>query len=100
MTRKRKQYSPAFKAKVGTEALKGLKTTAQLSSSFGVHSSQISKWKKHLQDNLPTLFEQGTHALSKVDQEMLDQEKAPLLQEIGSLTVQLKWLKKKLDVAD
>jgi transposase-like protein len=42
----RKQFGKEFKAKVTIEAIKGLKTTAELSSEFGVHAIQITQWKK------------------------------------------------------
>lgn len=37
---------PSFKAKVAVEALREQKTIAQLSSFFGIHETQITKWKK------------------------------------------------------
>ena len=100
MSKKRRQFSSSFKAKVGLEALKGTKTIAQISSDQNVHPNQISKWKKHLRDNMSTLFDKESGSLSKVDRELIEQEKAPLLQEIGDLTIQLKWLKKKHDSID
>ena len=38
------------------EAVKGEKTMSQLSSEYGVHSNQIGQWKKHLLEELPSLF--------------------------------------------
>jgi len=43
---KRKQYSASFKAKVALEAIRGLKTTNEIASEFGVHTTQIGYWKK------------------------------------------------------
>ena len=48
MTRKRRTFGPAFKAKVALAAAKGDRTTAQLASDFGVHTSQVTAWKKQL----------------------------------------------------
>ncbi len=39
--RKRKIYSPEFKAKVGLEALKGVKTINEIAQAYGVHPVQV-----------------------------------------------------------
>ena len=41
MTTTRKQHSPAFKARVAIEAIRGEKTLSQLGSQFKVHPIQI-----------------------------------------------------------
>ncbi|MBB5411137.1 transposase-like protein [Paraburkholderia sp. HC6.4b] len=48
--RNRRTHSPAFKAKVALAALKGDKTLAALAQQFEVHPSQITDWKKQLQE--------------------------------------------------
>ena len=48
MTRKRRVFGAAFKAKVALAAVRGDKTTAQLASEFSVHTSQVTAWKKQL----------------------------------------------------
>ncbi|WP_051284395.1 transposase [Desulforegula conservatrix] len=55
----RKNHGPAFKAKVALAALKGDKSLSELSDQFGVHSNQISAWKKELEQNASELFERG-----------------------------------------
>jgi transposase len=42
MKRPRRNHSPAFKAKVALEALKGEKTIAQLAVHYDVHANQIT----------------------------------------------------------
>ena len=59
MTRKRRTFGPAFKAKVALAAAKGDRTTAQLASEFAVHTSQVTAWNKQLMDQLPDLFADG-----------------------------------------
>lgn len=44
----RKSYSPDFKTKIVLEILREEKTLAQLSSEYGVHTSQLKQWKKKL----------------------------------------------------
>ncbi len=90
MRAKRKRHRAAFKAKVGFEALVGLKTVAQLAREYAVHPTQVTQWKATIRDRLPELFEAGS--VGTQDQEELI---AQLHQKIGQLTVDLDWLKKK-----
>ena len=90
MKAKRKRHSGAFKAKVGFEALVGLKTVAQLAREYAVHPTQVTQWKATIRDRLPELFEAG--GAGTEDQEKLI---AQLHQKSGQLTVDLDWLKKK-----
>ena len=46
MTRRpRRNYSPAFKAKVALAAIRGEKTLAELAEQFDVHPNQITQWR-------------------------------------------------------
>jgi transposase-like protein len=90
MKRKRKQYSGAFKAKVGLEALIGLKTTAQIARENQVHPLLVTQWKTTLRERLPELFERGRPEADESEKVI-----AQLHQKIGQLTVDLDWLKKK-----
>ncbi len=49
----RKKYDATLKAKIALEAVKGEKTIAEISSEYGVHSTQIAHWKKQLLEELP-----------------------------------------------
>ena len=91
MINKRKTHESAFKAKVALEAVKGEKTIAQLSSEYGVHPNQISKWKKKLLQELPALFSEK-HQAQDMNKEALEAE---LYRQIGQLKVELEWVKKK-----
>ena len=90
MKQKRKQYSGAFKAKIGLEALMGIKTTAQIARENQVHPLLVGQWKTTLRERMHELFERGPQTPE-------DSEKviAQLHQKIGQLTVDLDWLKKK-----
>jgi len=76
MQTKRKRYSAQFKSQVALEALKEQKTLTELSGEYGIHSNQISLWKKQLL------------------------EEAELYRQIGQLKVELDWLKKKVPGKD
>jgi len=56
LSRMRKTYDAAFKAKVAFEAAKGEKTIAQIAGEFGVHPNQTRQWRNHLMEQLPELF--------------------------------------------
>jgi len=88
----RKQFGKEFKAKVALEAIKGLKTSAEISSEYAVHPTQIAQWKKELREGLPELFK-GKKSPQEKDKERLIDE---LYKQIGQLQVENGWLKKKL----
>ena len=92
MTRKRRQFSDKFKAKVAVKAIKGIKTLAELSTTYKVHPNQISTWKKQLLSNAPELFSSGKKRQPKSEEELT----SPLYEEIGRLKMDIKWLEKKL----
>ena len=91
----RKVFSPAFKAKVALEALKGQKTLAELARLYEVHPNQIGQWKKQVQTELPKVFN-GKRDREAEDQEELVEE---LYRQIGQLKVELDWLKKKSGIS-
>jgi transposase len=92
MSRTRKRFSKEFKGKVGFEALKGTKTMTELSSEYGVHVSQITKWKKELAEGIPKIFA-GKGDPDEKDKENLIGE---LYKRIGQIEMENDWLKKKL----
>jgi transposase len=59
MSRKRRAFGGAFKAKVALAAVRGDKTTAQLASEYEVHTSQVAAWKQQLLEQAADLFEDG-----------------------------------------
>ena len=59
MAGKRRVFGAAFKAKVALAAAKGDRTTAQLASQFGIHTSQVTAWKKQLMAQVAELFADG-----------------------------------------
>ena len=90
MTRKRRTFGAAFKAKVALAAAKGDRTTAQLASEYGVHAGQVTAWKKQLMAQVAELFADGRQR--RPDQGTDEEE---LYEQIGRLKMEVKWLKKK-----
>lgn len=92
MTKKRQPRSAGFKAKVAIEAIKSQKTVNQIAHDFGVHPSQVAKWKKRALETLPDSFERANAARTEDHHE---RQMASLYEEIGRLKVELDWIKKK-----
>jgi transposase-like protein len=94
----RKRYSDSFKAQVVLELLKEEKTVAQIASERHVHPNQIYEWKALVLKDMATLFSQnhkGETALKAEYSKRLEE----LYAEIGRLTTQVNWLKKKSGIA-
>ena len=93
MKRTRKQYLPALKAKIVLEAIRETKTVSELATEHQIHPNLITKWKQIATTEFPTLFERGAIKDEKVEAQ--EARIAELYQEIGKLTTQVNWLKKK-----
>jgi transposase len=92
MSRKRKQYSAEFKAKIALAAHRETETTAELAARHGLHPTQINQWKRQVLDNMGALFERGNGSKSQ-SAEQVDE----LHRVIGQLTVERDFLSRKLD---
>ena len=92
MGKTRKSFSKEFKAKVAFEALKGERTMAELSNNFGVHATQIAKWKKELADGIPSLFAGKGDPEEKSKDKLIEE----LYKRIGQIEMENNWFKKKL----
>lgn len=92
----RRVHPPAFKAKVALEAIKETKTIAELSSIYGIHSTQITKWKHRAVAGLEQIFSDKW----KREEEQKDELLRALYEQIGKLKVEGDWLKKKIGLID
>ena len=90
-----KRHHPvSFKVKVAIEALKEIMTMAQISSQYGIHSSQVNRWKKDALEILGQGFSERRVKNDKENEELVEE----LYKQIGQLKVELDWLKKKSDL--
>ena len=91
MKNKRRKLSTAFKTKVVLEALSERYTIQELGRKYGVHSTQINKWKAHFLANAESVFDNSNGSSTKPESE---EEK--LYKVIGQLKVENDFLKKAL----
>jgi len=90
----RKHFTASQKAQIALEILKEEKTVNQIASEYGVHPNVLYRWKKQALENLPRLFEDENKG-ERAGQAEHERQVNELYREIGRLTTQLNWLKKK-----
>lgn len=90
MSKKRRTYSPSFRAKVALAAHRGDKTIHELAAQFQVSSQQITKWKARLWDRIEEIF-QDDRSRKKDD----TPDESTLFEQIGRLKMEVDFLKKK-----
>jgi len=86
----RNRHSIQTKVKVALEAIRGARTTAEISSQYSVHATQVNTWKKQALEAIAEAFS-SKKKRREDDQEALVDE---LYKQIGQLTVERDWLKK------
>lgn len=91
MTKKRRSYTSEFKFRTAAEALKGMKTIAQIAQESQVHPNQVRAWKRQLEEGGSQVFEKDNR---RQEQERKRQEDQ-LYEQIGRLQMEVAWLKKK-----
>jgi len=91
MSRKRKQHSAGWKAKVALAAVKGDRTTSELAAKFQVHPTQVSQWKRELVEGAEEVFGRDREREYREQDALV----ADLYEQIGRLQMELGWMKKK-----
>jgi transposase len=94
MTKSRKKFDAAFKAKVALKALGKDVMVPELAKRHGVHPNQIYMWKKQVVDNVSSLFARGVGAAVDGEEER-EREASQLYAKIGQLTVERDFLAKR-----
>jgi len=93
MKRKRRHLTAEFKARVAFEALKEEKTIQQIAIDEDVAPTQISAWKKELQERMGELFERKNAASDNARKS--EQQTARLERKVGQLVIEKEFLEKK-----
>lgn len=94
MSKTRRKYSADFKLKVVLDMLKGAETISEIAHKYGVHPTQIPKWKRKFLEEAPEIFSDKSSKETK-DREHRDQIETELYKKIGQLQIELDFLKKK-----
>ena len=92
MKAKRRRHEPEFKARVGLEALKGIRTIQEIAKEYQVHPVQVSDWKKKMLEGAGDVFKA---AKKKSDEEGFEAQREQLHAKIGQQAVEIDFLRKK-----
>lgn len=90
----KKTYSASEKATIALEALKGNKTLNEITQKYGVHSTQINRWKNRLKDGVLEIFSNSKEKTNSENEQLTEE----LYKKIGQLEVERDWLKKKAEL--
>jgi len=90
----RRTFTAEFKAKVAIEAIKENKTISELAQIYQVHPNLITHWKRDFLANAGKVFDSGKDESSEIKK--LKKENEELIHQIGQLSVDINWLKKKV----
>ncbi|MBT8420424.1 MAG: transposase [Gammaproteobacteria bacterium] len=73
MSKRRKQYSADFKAKVAVTALGNGQTTSEIAARYEIHLTMVTSWKRELTDRASMVFEKTVkpHKESQATEEEL-----------------------------
>lgn len=93
MSKKKKIYSPDFKAKVVLELLSGHHSLNELAQIHQIAPATLSSWHRQFQERAAQIFQSGPsdqeEALAQKEEEI-----AVLQQKVGQLSIECDWLKK------
>ena len=87
--RKRRNFTPEFKAEVVLEALRGESSQAELCRHHNLSEDQLSKWKQQVVENVASVFTSTDKHSSEATERI-----AQLEQLVGRLTLALEIQKK------
>ena len=86
----KRTYSASEKATIALEALKGNKTFNELTQKYGVHATQINRWKNKLKAGIVDIFSNNKEKVEHENDQLIEE----LYKTIGQLEVERDWLKK------
>lgn len=96
MASTRKTYSASLKAEIVREIWRETRSIAQIAAQYGIHPNQLYAWRDQAAAGLPDLFTDQAAQTLATQAAAHAAEVEQLYAEIGRLTTDLTWLKKKL----
>ena len=95
MSRTRRKFSSAHKAKVAIEAIKEQRTISEIAQEYEVHPNQVSQWKREFLERSAQVFEGDKKQAEEIERLELEQRVAH--ERIGRLTIENEFFKKNWD---
>ena len=93
--RKRRHLTAEFKARVAKEALKEEKSIQQIAQDNDIAPTQVSAWKKELEERMSELFERKNAASDAAKKSY--KQAARLERKVGQLVIEKEFLEKKCE---
>jgi transposase len=93
MKQKRRHLSAEFKARVAIEALKDEKTIQQIAKEYEIAPTQVSAWKKELEERMSEIFERKNASEKQLKHH--EKRSGHLERKIGQLVIEKEFLEKK-----
>lgn len=93
--RKRRHLSAEFKARVAREALRGEKSVQEIAQANDIAPTQVSGWKKELEERMSELFERKNGVSEAAKREEKRAER--LERKVGQLVIEKEFLEKKCE---
>lgn len=90
----RKNYTPAFKARIVLEVLKEIKTVDQIASENNLNPNMVRTWRKEFLNNASSVFEDSKKVEKEYRQKevALEKKSEKMLKKIGQLTIERDFL--------
>ena len=95
MKKRKRTFTPEFKAKVAFEAALERLSMAELSKKYSLYPAQLSQWKQTLVQDAPQLFTRASKR-NKAEESSNESELERLHTIIGRQQVEIDFLKKSL----
>ena len=101
MSKKRKVYSPDFKAKVVLELLESGETVNQIASKYEILPKSLMAWKKQFMENMSLAFDKSSVVKEyKAKIAELESEGDQLAKKLGKVVIERDWAVGKLGSLD